>query len=104
MDAAAQRLTSGQIAAVNAGPAIEQELPIVFNEYCTTWGCPSEENIAGILKAIQGKGFSYFVIDCGWYKRDGIPWDVSMGDYDVSDSLFPHGLEHTVQAINAHVR
>lgn len=99
VDAAAQRLTSGQIAAVNAGPAIEQELPIVFNEYCTTWGCPSEENIAGILKAIQGKGFSYFVIDCGWYKRDGIPWDVSMGDYDVSDSLFPHGLEHTVQAI-----
>lgn len=99
LDSAAQRLTSGQIAAINAGPAIDQDLPIIFNEYCTTWGCPSEENIAGILDAIRGKGFSYFVIDCGWYKQDGIPWDIAMGDYEISKSLFPHGLEHTVQAI-----
>ena len=99
LDAAAQRLTSGQIAAVNAGPDCEQELPIIFNEYCTTWGCPSEENIAGILKAIRGKGFSYFVIDCGWFKADGVPWDISMGDYQISPTLFPGGLEKTVQAI-----
>ena len=99
LDDAAQRLTSGQIAAINQGPAVEQDLPIVFNEYCTTWGWPSEENIAGILEAIRGKGFTYFVIDCGWYKQDGIPWDIAMGDYNISQSLFPHGLEHTVAAI-----
>lgn len=99
LDAAAQRLTSGQTAAVNNGPKCEQELPIVFNEYCTTWGCPSEENIANILKAIRGKGFSYFVIDCGWFKEDGVPWDISMGDYQVSPTLFPGGLEKTVKAI-----
>lgn len=99
LDAAAQRLTSGQIAAVNAGPECEQDLPIIFNEYCTTWGNPSEENIANILKAIRGKGFSYFVIDCGWYKQDGIPWDIAMGDYQISSTLFPGGLEKTVKAI-----
>lgn len=99
LDAAAQRLTSGQIAAANGGPDREQDLPIIFNEYCTTWGCPSEENIAGILKAIHGKGFSYFVIDCGWFKRDGVPWDISMGDYQISPTLFPGGLEKTVRAI-----
>ena len=101
LDAAAQRLTSGQTAVVNVGPECEQELPIVFNEYCTTWGCPSEENIANILRAIRGKGFSYFVIDCGWFKEDGVPWDISMGDYEVSSTLFPGGLEKTVEAIKA---
>ena len=99
VDEASQRLTSGQIAAINAGPAVDQDLPVMFNEYCTTWGCPSEENIAGILEAVKGKGFAYFVIDCGWYKEDGIPWDIDMGDYNVSETLFPHGLEHTVKAI-----
>lgn len=84
---------------VNAGPACEQELPIVFNEYCTTWGEPSDKNITGILNAIDGKGFDYFVIDCGWFKEDGVPWDISMGDYNVSPSLFPEGLETTVGKI-----
>jgi len=80
-------------------PASEEELPIIFNEYCTTWGCPSDENIAGILEAIGDKGFDYFVIDCGWFKEDGVPWDISMGDYNVSPSLFPEGLEKTVSRI-----
>lgn len=99
LDSAAQRLTSGQIAAINAGPESEQELPVLFNEYCTTWGCPSHENITEILNAIKGKGFSYFVIDCGWFKKDGVHWDISMGDYNISKTLFPQGLEHTVAAI-----
>ena len=80
-------------------PASEQELPVLFNEYCTTWGCPSHENITGILDAIRGKGFDYFVIDCGWFKEDGVPWDISMGDYNISPSLFPQGLDRTVAAI-----
>ena len=80
-------------------PESEQSLPIVFNEYCTTWGNPSDENISEILEAIKDKGFEYFVIDCGWFKEDGVPWDVSMGDYNVSPSLFPQGLEKTVERI-----
>jgi alpha-galactosidase len=71
----------------------------VFNEYCTTWGCPSHENIKEILEAIEGKGFTYFVIDCGWYKQAQVPWDMSMGDYDLSEELFPEGMVKTVQAI-----
>ena len=84
---------------VDNGPADEQELPIIFNEYCTTWGCPSQENIAGILDAIRDRGLDYFVIDCGWFKEDGVPWDISMGDYNVSETLFPDGLEKTVERI-----
>ncbi len=77
----------------------ENELPLIFNEYCTTWGNPSHENINEILKAIKGRGFSYFVIDCGWYKQEGIPWDRGMGDYEVSPILFPDGLQKTVDMI-----
>lgn len=81
-------------------PESEKSLPVIFNEYCTTWGNPSHENIQGILNAIRGKGFEYFVIDCGWYKEEGIPWDMGMGDYEVSKTLFPEGLEKTVSAIH----
>lgn len=96
-----RRLTSALERDVDAGPSCEQELPIIFNEYCTTWGCPSHENVREILNAIRGKGFSYFVIDCGWYKQEGVPWDVAMGDYEVSEELFPEGLQKTVDMIRA---
>lgn len=99
VDVFSQRLTSGQIRAAEAGPACEQELPVIFNEYCTTWGNPSHENICNIVNALKGHGLSYFVIDCGWYKEDGIPWGDSMGDYQPSASLFPDGLDKTVEVI-----
>lgn len=99
LDEFTRRLADAGKKAADAGPEAEQELPIVFNEYCTTWGCPSHENICEILDQIKGHGFTYFVIDCGWYKEPGVPWDISMGDYQVSKELFPQGMEQTVKAI-----
>lgn len=96
-----QRMTDAALPFWKKQPESEQTLPILFNEYCTTWGNPSHENIAEILKAIRGKGISYFVIDCGWYKQPGIPWDRGMGDYLVSEELFPEGLEKTVELIRS---
>lgn len=94
-----QRLSSCGMHSFRQQPESEQTLPVIFNEYCTTWGCPSHENICNILEAIRGKGFEYFVIDCGWYKADQIPWDISMGDYEPSATLFKEGLQKTVDAI-----
>lgn len=99
VDMICQRLTKAGEKYLEKEPESEQHLPIIFNEYCTTWGCPSHENIKGIVDAIKDKGFEYFVIDCGWFKEDGIPWDISMGDYNVSPTLFPEGLEKTVEMI-----
>jgi len=101
IDRISQRLVSAGKRFVEQGPETEQDLPILFNEYCTTWGCPSHENILGILDEIKDKGIGYFVIDCGWFKEEGIPWDISMGDYNVSKELFPDGIEKTVEAIRA---
>lgn len=100
IDCISQRMTRYAEHFANSAPESEQSLPIVFNEYCTTWGNPSHENIKSILEAIKGKGISYFVIDCGWYKTEGVPWDISMGDYNESKNLFPEGLDKTVRMIH----
>ncbi len=94
-----QRLTSALDTETEQGPACEQDLPVLFNEYCTTWGCPSHANIEKIVNRIKGKGFSYFVIDCGWYRQNAVPWDIAMGDYKVSEELFPDGLQKTTDLI-----
>lgn len=101
VDRVSQRMTGAMDSACEQGPECEQELPVMFNEYCTTWGCPSHENIVQILDQVKNKGLKYFVIDCGWFKRKGIPWDISMGDYHISPELFPEGLEKTVEAIRS---
>lgn len=94
-----RRLTSALCDFVDEGPASEQSLPILFNEYCTTWGNPSHDNICDIVNAIKDKGFEYFVIDAGWYKTPDVPWDLSMGDYEPSKELFPEGLKKTAEVI-----
>lgn len=99
IDVFCSRLTSAAYEYLEESPSIEQDLPIIYNEYCSTWGKPSHETILDILKAIRGKGFSYFVIDCGWFKEPGVSWDISMGDYEVSKELFPQGLQATIDAI-----
>ena len=92
VNCACQRLTQYAEQYADQEPESEQHLPILFNEYCTTWGYPSHENIAGILNAVKGKGLEYFVIDCGWFVEEGKHWSRSMGDYVPSDKLFPDGL------------
>ena len=99
IDDLCMRLTSAQEKRLDV-PKSEESLPVIFNEYCTTWGNPSHENITAILDKIQNKGIDYFVIDCGWYKEDGIPWDRGMGEYIQSKTLFPSGIDKTVEEIN----
>ena len=79
----------------------EKDLPVMFNEYCTTWGKPSEQNISSILESITKAHlpFKYFVIDAGWYKPDDKPWNNAGGDWVESKSLFPHGIKAVAQKI-----
>lgn len=76
--------------------------PVVFNEYCTTWGLPSAENIDKILATVGDKGYDYFVIDAGWYADPVKGWGANPGDWELSEQLFPEGLQKTVDAIRAH--
>ena len=83
-------------------PQSEEDMPVLFNEYCTTWGVPSEENIEKILSALEEFPIDTFVIDAGWYKPDGIDWSVAGGDWQESRALFPSGIKATVAKIKAH--
>lgn len=82
-------------------PAFEESMPVLFNEYCTTWGCPSAENINAILKAIESFPIDTFVIDCGWYKPDDKGWCNAIGDWRESRALFPEGISAVSDAIRA---
>lgn len=74
--------------------------PVLFNEYCTTWGNPSEENLEKIVDCLRGKAIDYLVIDCGWYGRPGVAWSECNGDWIPNDAeMFPHGLRATVENI-----
>lgn len=99
IDDAGQRLASAAERQVKTLPQTEQELGVVFNEYCSTWGNPSEDNINAMLRVLKDKKIDYFVIDSGWFKQDGKLWENSVGDYSVSKTQFPHGLASICQQI-----
>ncbi|MCR4787306.1 MAG: alpha-galactosidase [Lachnospiraceae bacterium] len=99
IDTACQRLTSYGKRYLEDGPKCEKDMPVMFNEYCTTWGLPSHENIEGIVNALRGHGLSYFVVDCGWFVEEGKHWGDGMGDYIPSDRLFPKGIKYTADMI-----
>lgn len=74
--------------------------PVMFNEYCTTWGVPSHDNIAAILKKLEGRGMEYFVIDAGWYKNEKYDWSRTGGDWVPAERLlFPYGFRATAGMI-----
>ena len=93
------RLTAMQETAAELQPAVERDLPVVFNEWCTTWGDPSHENIIAIADRLQDSGVRYLVIDAGWYKTDGTDWNSGHGDWVPNPRMFPQGLAATAAAI-----
>ncbi len=73
--------------------AMPARLPVVFNEFCTTWGNPSRENVRRLLSLLQDRDIDYFVIDSGWYADEAKGWEANMGDWQINENLFPGGLE-----------
>jgi len=99
LDDLCDRLTIVQHRAVDTHPGVERDLPIVFNEWCTTWGDPQHDKVLDIAKRLQGTDVRYLVIDAGWYKGDGSDWSSGHGDWVPGAKLFPQGLAVTAQAI-----
>ena len=74
--------------------------PVMFNEFCTTWGIPSHENLSKIVDCLKGRNIEYLVIDCGWYGSKEVSWGECSGDWIPNNSeLFPQGLKKTVDMI-----
>ena len=99
LDDLCHRLTAVQNRAVNRQPTVEQDLPVIFNEWCTTWGDPSHAKVMAIADRLRGTDVRYLVIDAGWYKSEGSDWGNGHGDWVPSPKLFPDGLAATAKAI-----
>jgi alpha-galactosidase len=101
LDDLTYRLTRLQHRAADTHPAIEAEMPIIFNEWCTTWGSPTHDRLLGIADKLSGSLTKFLVIDAGWYKQEGTDWGGAHGDWQPSPVLFPEGLKATADAIRA---
>lgn len=82
---------------------VDDKMGIVFNEYCTTWGNPTIENLKKIADKLEGKGIQYLVMDSGWYGEDGFLgyWFENVGDWRVNHKRFPKGLKELTDYIRA---
>jgi alpha-galactosidase len=87
-----QRLTAMQSKAVEHAPDSEQALPVLVNEFCTTWGNPTHERVCALAKRLKDSGAKYFVIDAGWYRAENGNWDLNQGEWTPSPELFPDGI------------
>lgn len=70
-------------------PESEQSLPIIYNEYLTSWGNPTMENVRPQIKVAKDLGAEYFVLDAGWFCYNNSD---SLGEWEVCESKFPSGL------------
>ena len=94
-------LTAAQAAPLAGLPASEADLPVMFNEWATSWGDPSHANMVKLAASLQGTGMKYLVMDAGWYKPDGGSWGDAQGEWMPSRKMYPEGLQATVAAIRA---
>ena len=100
LEAAADRLIVAQRFRATARPAGEEVLPVIFNEWCTSWGHPTHDKLVHLADRLVGSGVKYLVIDDGWAERPGDKFQQN-GDWLVNRKAFPGGLKATTDAIRA---
>jgi alpha-galactosidase len=100
IDAATDRLIAAQRVRATARPNVEEAMPVVFNEWCTSWGHPTHSNIVQLADRLADTGVKYLVIDDGWAERAGDTFQQN-GDWIVNRRAFSGGLGGTTAAIRA---
>lgn len=72
---------------IAADTSKETGLPVVFNEYCTSWGNPTQKKVLEYAELLQGKEIRYLVIDAGWSL--GSNEQLGNGEWVVDPDRFP---------------
>jgi alpha-galactosidase len=101
LDDACAAVTAAQQLPLANLPASERDLPVMFNEWTTSWGHPSHENMVKLAESLRGTGMKYLVMDAGWYKPDGGEWSSAQGDWQPNVKMYPQGIRATADAIRA---
>lgn len=77
-----------------------QERPIVVNNWEATYFDFDESKLQPIVDEAQAMGIEMFVLDDGWFgHRDDD--NSSLGDWQVYQKKFPHGLAHFADYVHA---
>lgn len=75
-------------------PASEAELPIIFNEWCTSWGFPTEQEMLSLAEHLDGLPVKYLVIDAGWSEAPThFLGQSGNGEWQLDPKSFPRGLK-----------
>jgi len=101
LDDLCSALTAAQELPLAELPKSEQSLPVMFNEWTTSWGHPSHDNMTVLAQSLRGTGIKYLVMDAGWYKPDGGEWSSAQGAWQPNVKMYPQGIRATADAIRA---
>jgi alpha-galactosidase len=96
VDECSARLVELQNRTRHPRPRNEVDVPVMFNEWCTTWGSVTHDSVVAIADRLKATGVRYLVIDAGWYGKN---WFVEHGDWVADKDKFPLGLGATAAAI-----
>ncbi|MEE0866902.1 MAG: glycoside hydrolase family 36 protein [Clostridia bacterium] len=69
----------------------EEGMPIIFNEWCTSWGHPSHDKNLELADKLQNTKVKYLVMDAGWFD--------ATGDWNYKRDLFPNGMKAYADAV-----
>ena len=93
---ACQKLTGLFHKYADRQPLLEQKLPILYNEWCMSWGDPKEDTILRLAERLKETPAAYLVIDAGWSRQpEGVkdPQEGN-GDWEYEERQFPQGLRY----------
>ncbi|MBC7942864.1 MAG: alpha-galactosidase [Chitinophagaceae bacterium] len=99
LDDLCHALTRTQDRALRQVPAVEESLPIAFNDWCVAWGHPSHDFMRRILDRIAGLPITYVTMDAGWFNDTPHNLNEVHGDWQAAPSRFPQGLKATAEMI-----
>lgn len=77
----------------------EVGLPIAFNEYCATWGKPTQEKMLKFMETLKPYGVKYLVFDAGWCKGNENNEQGGNGEWELNTDIFPD-----IKAMNRTIR
>lgn len=101
LDALCHALTQTQQRALRTVPAVEESLPIAFNDWCVAWGHPSHDFMRRLLERLRGLPITYVTMDAGWFNDSDFNLNEVHGDWQVAASRFPEGIKATAELIRA---
>jgi len=97
VDDACDRLVHAMLPPTFDQPSSERDLPVIVNEWCTTWGQPTHDNVLALADWLIDHRIkpAYLIIDAGWYRpeTEGVDWYSSHGDWQAAPAHFPYGLK-----------